>query len=67
MNIKEFKSNVSTQILTVLLTILVIGINLFFAVVYIETLPPRWYVLSTIDEEVGASYVPPRYCLEETM
>jgi len=41
---KEFKSNVSTQILTVLLTILVIGINLFFAVVYIETLPPRWYV-----------------------
>jgi len=41
---KEFKSNVATQVLTVLLTILVIGINLFFATVYIETLPAKWYV-----------------------
>jgi len=41
---KEFKSNWATQVLTIMLTILVICINLFFAAVYIETLPPKWYV-----------------------
>ena len=43
--LQEFKSNWATQVLTILLTILVICINLFFAAVYIETLPPKWYAL----------------------
>merc|ERR1711942_353202 len=34
----------SPMVMTIMLTILVICINLFFAAVYIETLPPKWYV-----------------------
>jgi len=41
---KDFKTNVATQVTTVLLTVLVVGINLFFATVYVETLPAAWYV-----------------------
>lgn len=41
---KEFKSSVATQVITILLTVIVIGINLFFATVYVETLPSRWYI-----------------------
>jgi len=39
---KEFKTGIATQILTVLLTMLVVGINLFFAAVYITGLPEQW-------------------------
>lgn len=41
---KDFKSNIVTQVITIMLTILVIGINLFFATVYVESLPQKWYV-----------------------
>jgi len=41
---KEFKTGVATQVITILTTLVVIGINLFFATVYVEALPSTWYV-----------------------
>jgi len=41
---QEFKSNVATQAITVLLTAVVTGINLFFVAVYVEGLPSVWYI-----------------------
>ena len=37
-----------TQVITIMLTILVIGINLFFATVYVESLPQKWYIATNL-------------------
>lgn len=45
---KDFKTGKPTQVVTLLLTVIVIGINLFFATVYVENLPNQWYIYTVI-------------------